>query len=121
MADETVITFAIHELKNKHLAGFLAQAGIKQIEEHASESNEETAAREAMNGRHMLITRFLDDIEDLWNLDHREELKKTGVQKLFSADDVKRYADVEDVTDDSPQPFKDRLAFVEYLEAGGAE
>lgn len=103
--DAAIAGFPIHDLKNKHLQAFLKLQGIKEEDE---------------GGRYLLITRFFDELEDDWNLEHRAELRETGVQKVFSVDDVRRYADVEGVTDESPQHFQDRLAFVEFLEGGGA-
>lgn len=98
--------FSIQDVKNKHFEAFCRREGI----------NEDAEA-----GRHLLLRRFVDELEEDWNLENRDKLKKTNCPKIFTAADVRKFADVDEVTDETPQPYKDRVAFAEFLEAGGAQ
>lgn len=99
--------FDIADLKTRHLSAFF-------------ELNDITPETEG--GRHMLMSRFVDELEDNWNLEHRDELRKTNCEKLFTADDVRRYAGITEdgVAENAPVPLQDRAAFAEFLDAGGA-
>jgi hypothetical protein len=115
--------FSIADLKNKHFDGFCAANGIKAVdppEVKDSETAQEMAVREAAeatNGRFVLLKRFTHELEEDWNMEHRDELRKSDCPKMFTAADVRRFGGVEEKpADDAPQSIKDRAAFADYLE-----
>ena len=124
MAEDTQPTaYSIVELKNALLAEFCQLNKIEAVdvpEKLDGEKKEETAIREAAeqkNGRHMMITRFMDELEDDWNMENRELLRETDCPKLFTAADVRRFGGVDKKPkDEAPLAIKDRWDFAAYLE-----
>jgi len=100
--------FDIADMKTRQLTGFLQLNDITP---------------ETEGGRHMLLKRFVDELEDDWNNEHRDQLRRSDCQKLFTADDVRRYAGITEdgVAENAPLPLKDRAEFADFLEAGGAD
>lgn len=124
MSDDKTVEFKgfhIHELKNDLFERFCAENGLAAVdlpEAKENETAEETTTRlaaESKNGRFMLLGHFIDDLENVWNFENREALKKTNCEKVFLPADILRFADVGEVTDETPQPLKDRVAFAEFL------
>lgn len=123
MSQETVFRgFHIHELKNELFESFCAANEIAALavpEVKEGESAKEKSKREAAertNGRFVLLQRFIDDLENVWNFENRDLLKKTNCEKIFLPADILRFADVGEVTDETPEPLKDRVAFAAFLE-----
>jgi len=98
--------FDIANLKTVQLPAFCQVTGITSESEGA---------------RLMLLERFIDELEDDWNRENRDKLRKTDCPKIFTADDVLRFSGVEaELDENAPQALKDRVAFASFLDAGGA-
>lgn len=98
--------FGIADLKTRQLPTFMAQAGITEQTE---------------GGRHVLLSRFVDNLENRWNEENRDKLRKTDCEKTFTAEDILRFAGIteEGVDENASEPLKDQAAFAAFLADGG--